>query len=297
MYKKHFGLKRKPFELSPDSRTLFLGESHKSALAALKDGVRSEKKLLLFTGGVGTGKTTLINVLTHLLDEPSSICLISNPTLEVDDFFGYFAVQLGLLFDGDKNNFLMLFSKLLEECKKTERKVLLIVDEAHVLPVNLLEELCLLVNVAADIPGTLSVFLVGQPELVTRLTHEPLLPVNAKIEVRFNLNHLSEADTMQYVLFRLNRAGAQNNNIFTENAIAYIYNATGGNPRLINILCDNSLLAAYSNDNLVVDGIDIQHCVEQLRLPGDDNAYHLPLNHSFIRRKLGWLIPGGCFWK
>ncbi len=295
MYKKHFGLKKKPFELSPDSNILFLGETHKEALAVLKKGVISDKHFLLFTGGVGTGKTTLINVLSHSLENPGYLCVISNPALEIDDFFCYFAEQLGLLFDGNKAKFLFLFSKLLEECRKTKRKVLLIVDEAHVLPTDLLEELRLLVNMAAEMPGALSIFLVGQPELLKRLSEEQLAPLRAKIGVRFNLNQLSEADTLQYVLFRLNRAGAQNSNLFTEQALADIYQATGGNPRLINILCDNALLIAYSNDNLEVDSSDIQECVEQLRLLSNDNVFNLPQKKSFFKRMLGRSFLGCAF--
>lgn len=122
MYKKHFGFLRKPFELTSDSSILFLGETHKEALAVLKRGVFSDKGILLFTGAVGTGKTTLINVLAKSLENPGHLCLISNPTLEIDDFFYYFAAQLGLLYDGNRPKFLFFFSKFLEECKKNNKK-------------------------------------------------------------------------------------------------------------------------------------------------------------------------------
>lgn len=292
MYTKHFGLRRKPFELSPNSTFLFLGETHKEALGVLKQGVVSDKGFLLFTGGVGTGKTTLINVLSKVLENPGFLCVISNPTLGIDDFFYYFAEQLGLLFDGNKAKFLFLFSKLLEECKKTNRKVLLIVDEAHALPTDLLEELRLLVNMAAEIPNVLSVFLVGQPELLNRLTEEQLSPLSRRIAVRFNLDELSKEDSLQYVLFRLNRAGSMNNNLFSEKALSLIYDATGGNPRQINILCDNALLTAYSNGILEIDGKNIRECVEQLHIEGDDNTFYLSPEDTFWKRWLIWLVIG-----
>lgn len=292
MYRKHLGLSRKPFELSPDSNILFLGETHKEALGVLKQGVVSDKGFLLFTGGVGTGKTTLINVLSQTLENPGYLCVISNPTLEIDDFFYYFAEQLGLLFDGNKAKFLFLFSKLLEECKKTNRKVLLIVDEAHALPTDLLEELRLLVNMVAEIPNVLSIFLVGQPELLQRLNEEQLSPLSRRIAVRYHLNQLSREDTIQYVLFRLNRAGSENNNIFTEKALNLIYQATGGNPRQINILCDNALLLAYSLDRIDVDAKNIRESAAQLYIPGDDDAFYLPPEKTFWKRWLVWMVLG-----
>lgn len=291
MYKKHFGLQRKPFELTPDSNILFLGEMHKEALAVLKQGVVSDKGFLLFTGGVGTGKTTLINVISKTLENPGYMCVISNPTLEIDDFFYYFAAQLGLLFDGNKAKFLFLFSKLLEQCQKTERKVLLIVDEAHALPTDLLEELRLLVNMAAEVKNVLSVFLVGQPELLDRLTEEQLSHLSQRIAVRFHLSQLSREDTMQYILFRLNRAGAKSRVLFTEHALELVYEATGGNPRQINILCDNALLAAYGADRLTIDDSLIRDCVEQLHIEGDDTAFYLPREKSIWQKKwFLWLI-------
>ncbi len=289
MYKKHFGLLRKPFELSPDSSALFLGESHKDALAVLKHGVVSDKGFLLFTGGVGAGKTTLINVMSQTLENPGYLCVISNPTLEVSDFFYYFAAQLGLLFDGNKAKFLFLFSKLLEECKKTSRKVLLIIDEAHALPVDLLEELRLLVNMSTEIPEVLSIFLVGQPELLERLTEEQLSPLNRSIAVRFHLKELSEHDSKQYILFRLKRAGAETNRLFTKEALELVCRATFGNPRQMNILCDNALLAAYSNESHKVDGKTVRECVKTLYIPGDESSFYLPPVKGFWGKRF-WLI-------
>lgn len=288
MYKKHFGLHRKPFELTPDSSFLFLGETHKAALSVLKEGVVSDKGFLLFTGGVGTGKTTLINVIANTLEIPGYLCVISNPTLEVDDFFYYFAEKLGLLFDGNKAKFLVLFSKLLEECQKRQKKVLLIVDEAHALPTDLLEELRLLVNMAAEIKGALSIFLVGQPELLDRLKEEQLSHLSRKIAVRFHLELLSREDCIQYVLFRLNRAGAKSRVLFTEQALDLVYQATKGNPRQINILCDNALLTAFGAGGVTIDHILIRECVESLYIEGDEDAFFLPKEKAFWQAK--WFI-------
>lgn len=291
MYETHFGLRKKPFELNPDTKFLFLGEAHKKALGVLKQGVVSDKGFLLFTGGVGTGKTTLINVLSKTLENPGYLCVISNPTLEIDDFFYYFAAQLGLLFDGNKAKFLFLFSKLLEECKKTERKVLLIIDEAHALPTDLLEELRLLVNMAEEKKGVLSVFLVGQPELLDRLTEEQLSPLAERIAVRFHLTQLTHEDAIKYILFRLQRAGCNNSSLFTKKALELVYTATSGNPRQINLICDNALFAASIKDATEIDEHIIRKCVEDLAIPGD-TLYYLPPEKKVWQRWWVWLILG-----
>jgi general secretion pathway protein A len=296
MYRNHFGLVRKPFELTPDSNILFLGECHKEALAVLKHGVVSDKGFLLFTGGVGTGKTTLINVLSKTLENPGYLCVISNPTLGIDDFFFYFAAKLGLLFDGNKSKFLFIFGQLLDECKKNNRKVLLIIDEAHALPTDLLEEMRLLVNMAAEVKNVLSIFLVGQPELLDRLAEEQLSPLSQRIAVRYHLNQLSKADSLQYVLFRLNRAGAKNHSPFSKKALDLIYEATHGNPRQINILCDNALFAAYSRERLEVDEKLIRECVEKLYIPGDESVFFLsPPKKTLWQNWLIWCVLGIVF--
>lgn len=289
VYREHFGLHRKPFEMNPDSTLLFLGEGHKEALAVLKQGVVSDKAFLLFTGGVGTGKTTLINVLAKTLENPGYVCVISNPTLELDDFFYYFAAQLGLLFDGNKAKFLVLFSKLLEECKRANRRVLLIIDEAHALPTDLLEEMRLLVNMAAELKNTLSIFLVGQPELLERLNDQQLSPLSQRIAVRYHLNQLSRDEAIQYVHFRLGQCGAKNTDLFSEKALELIYAATGGNPRQINILCDTALLVASSRDRLRVDEKIIRESAEKLHIPGDQGSFYLPPERSSWKI---WLLVG-----
>jgi len=286
----HFGLKRKPFDLAPDSNILFLGQAHKEALSVLKRGVVADKGFLMFTGGVGTGKTTLVNVLSKTLENPGYMCVISNPTLDRDDFFYYFAAQLGLLFDGNKAKFLFLFSQLLAECKKTERKVLLIIDEAHALPTALLEELRLLVSMAEETPEVLCVFLIGQPELVERMQEEQLQPLNQRILVRHHLEELSAEETKKYVLFRLERAGAKTTDIFTGSALDLVFQATQGNPRQINVLGDTALMNAYANNSSAVTDRTIREAVEEIRIPGEDDIFSLPPQKSFWRKNWLWLV-------
>ncbi|HSO10030.1 MAG TPA: AAA family ATPase, partial [Desulfoprunum sp.] len=166
MYRQHFGLLHKPFELVPDAGTLFLSESHKEALSVLRYGVVANKGFLVLTGGIGTGKTTLVNVLAAGLDCPHHLCVLSNPTLEIGDFYYYLASKLELPFDGNKAKFLILFSQFIEKCRKEQRRVLLIFDEAHALPFELFQEIRFLANLPPEDQVALSIFLIGQPELL-----------------------------------------------------------------------------------------------------------------------------------
>lgn len=272
MYLNYYSLKRKPFELVPDPEYLFLGESHKEGMAMLRYGVVSEKNFLLLTGGIGTGKTTLVNCLVEGVKGNLLTCLISNPLLSVQEFYTYIAASLGLLREENKATFHLSFSKLLKDCSKTGQKVLLIIDEAHLLSLELLEEIRLLVNLAPAGKNTLCVFLIGQPELLDRLSEERLLPLRQRIFLRFHLKHLSEEDTRNYVHFRLQSAGAARSDIFTPQALKYLYQVSNGNPRIINAICDTSMLVGFTRDMRQIGPEIIRECVEQHQLPAEDQA-------------------------
>lgn len=267
MYRQHFGLRHKPFELIPDAGALFLGESHREALSVLRYGVAGNKGYLLLTGGVGTGKTTLLHALTAHLDCSYHLCLLSNPTIEVADFYFYLGEKLDVPFDGNKAKFLIRFGEYAANRRTQQSRILIIIDEAHALPLNILQEIRFLSNLPPEDQTVLSIFLVGQPELLDRLANERLLPLRQRIAIRFHVEPLTLQDTKDYILFRLDRAGAGGRGIFTEKALEQIHRETGGNPRLINILCDNALVSAYAADSLVVEHTTIRSCADEMLLP------------------------------
>jgi len=274
----------------PKVDALFLGETHKEGLAVLQYGVISNKGFLLLTGGVGTGKTTLINCLAASLKMSENLCLISNPNLDVVEFYHYFAARIGQQFDGNKALFLLAFAEYLKKCSTTEKKILLIIDEAHALPIEVLEEIRLLANLSAEYPTTLSIFLVGQPELLDRLAEKRLLPLRQRISMRFHLEPFSREDTEQYILFRLNAAGAQQGALFTRKAIDAVDQAAEGIPRVINIICDHALLTGFSRSELRIDHTIIRECVEQQKLPGDTDFYLLPEEKRFWKSWFFWFL-------
>lgn len=277
MYTRYYGLTKKPFDLIPDPDTVYKSEAHLEALAILKYGVLERKGFLLLTGNVGTGKTTLLQLLVKSMDQKIHLCMITNPSLSIDDFYYYLAAKYGLSeYSGNKAKFMLEFAIFLENCRKQDERVLLIIDEAHVLPVNLLDEIRLLSNQHYLEFGVMSIFLVGQPELNERLSHERLLPLRQRIGIRFHLESFCEQDTAKYILYRLNKAGSQLMTLFTEDAVRMIHAETRGVPRLINVVCDQALLTGFAEGSPFIDAEIVQECVKDIHIPGEATALALP---------------------
>ncbi|MGA7278976.1 MAG: AAA family ATPase [Desulfocapsaceae bacterium] len=268
MYRSFYGLQRKPFDLKPDGDCVFLSDTHEEAIATLQYGVESEKGFLMLTGGVGTGKTTVLNALLATLEDTVHVCLINNPKLEVQEFYHFAANLLGLQYDGNKGEFIIQFLRLLEHYAEQNEKILLIIDEAQFFTVDLMDEVRLLANHAGN-RSVLSIFLVGQPELQEVLAHERLLPLRQRIELRYHLSGLTRKDTTHYIAYRLNRAGAAKTPIFSSEAIDSIHQATRGNPRLINVVCDHALIAGFIQEKQTIEREVIVECLREIRLPGE----------------------------
>ncbi len=271
MYTKYYGLIKKPFSLTPDPNTVFMSETHQEGLAILKYGILSKKCFLVLTADVGSGKTTLLQALVSSLEQDVHLCLLNNPILYRDEFFSYIAKKIGLKWDGNKAMFLIEFGLFLKQCYEKGERVLLIFDEAHVLPVDLLEEIRLLSNLEEKGQDVLSIFLVGQPELNDRMSDDRLLPLRQRIGIRFHLSRFSPEETRQYILFRLRAAGARHLNIFSEEAFATIHKVSQGTPRLINIICDHALLTGFAENKPVIGAELIEESVNDLHFPGEGN--------------------------
>lgn len=284
MYTKYYGLTKKPFALTPDPQAVFMSETHQEGLAILKYGILSKKCFLVLTADVGSGKTTLLQALVASLEHDVHLSVLNNPILYRDEFFSYLAKQLGLGWDGNKAMFLIEFAKMLKACHDKGERVLLIFDEAHVLPVDLLEEIRLLSNLEEMGQDVLSIFLVGQPELNERMSDDRLLPLRQRIGIRFHLNRFTLDETRQYILFRLRHAGARHFNLFADDAITLIHEVSQGTPRLINIICDHALLTGFAENQPTIDAKLIQESVDDLHFPGEDT----PLPVATPVRKRNW---------
>jgi general secretion pathway protein A len=270
MYRNFYGLRKKPFELTPTSDVVYMSEAHREALATLRYGIISDKGFLMLTGGIGTGKSTLVNSLLAMVKDKVRVCVLNNPTLNRHEFFHYLAKQLSLEYNGNKGEFILKFSQLLERTYRRKGKILLIIDEAQVFPVKLMEEVRLLSNQAGS-RNVLSIFLIGQPELQETLAHPRLRPLRQRIGIRFHLQELKRSDTARYIAHRLHEAGAANPSLFTEAALDSIHQASAGNPRLINIICDHALISGFAQGINQIDRDLILECVDELKLPGESD--------------------------
>jgi len=250
MYEKYYGFNKKPFEITPDPRFFYLSEKHKEALAHLRYAIREGKGFSVITGEVGTGKTTLVHMILSTLDQKVRIANIFNPLMEPEDFLDYICVDLGIRKKGGGTrgqNITLLYHFLLE-CFERKDRVFLIIDEAQNLDRNLLEEVRLLTNLETSKNKLLHVILLGQPELNKTLANEKFRALKQRITTRYHLNALNFAETKEYILFRMKKAGARNLSLFDKGAVKAIYKYSKGIPRLINVVCDNALITVFSRD-------------------------------------------------
>ncbi|NPU84664.1 MAG: AAA family ATPase [Syntrophaceae bacterium] len=248
MYKKFYGFRDRPFEITPDPKFVYLSENHQEALAHLQYAVQEGKGFSVIIGEAGTGKTTLVHMLLSKLDGHVRTSYIFNPVLDRGDFLNYICDDLGIKSDGMKSRgqSLAALHNFLLECFARDEKVFLIIDEAQSMEPELLQEVRLLTNLETSKQKLLHVILLGQPELSRILAEPRFRPLKQRITIRYHLKPLSLKETKAYIEHRLKRARARNIHIFDNSAIKEIYQYSNGIPRLINIVCDNALLTGFS---------------------------------------------------
>lgn len=246
-----------------------MGEKHREALAMLKYGVLARKGFLLLTGDVGTGKTTLVNALLESLGEDTLVANISDPLLEPVDFFNFIAASFHMpgRFD-NKVDFLLRFGDFLRETNQNGKNVLLILDEAHRLSKDLLEQFRLLSNIELPEKKLINIFFVGQNEFNRTLMSAECRALRQRITLTHNIKPLSEPETFEYIGYRLKVAGTEAE-IFNRKAVGEIHRFSKGYPRLINILCDHALLTGFVRQTKKITPIIIEECSQELSLLGD----------------------------
>jgi len=271
VYTEFFNLKEKPFNLNPSPRFLYLGENHREALNLLNYGVMERKGFILLTGEIGTGKTTMVHALLNTIDESVHYIHLSNPLLSPQEFMDYlaFSVFRKKLHFKSKTDFLLEFEEFLRQCLRDQRNAILIIDEAQKLSFELLEEIRLLSNMETGDEKLLNIFLVGQPELNGKLKKPQCLPLLQRISIRYHIPPLDLEETREYIDTRLRIAGAKKgDDIFPRAAVKTLYHCSGGYPRMINILADNSMLLGYSKGVRAISPDMVQECYDELNLEG-----------------------------
>lgn len=247
MYAEFYGLKELPFALTPDPRFIYFTPSHTEVMANLHYGIESGKGLVVVTGEVGTGKTTILRWMMHRLDRTVLVAYIFNPRLSVSEFYQHVATLLDVQKWETKSDLLLTLGRSLESRHSRGLRTVLIVDEAQGLSSHVLEEIRLLSNYESDTAKQLQIVLTGQPELREVLNNPDLRQLKQRIALRCVIKPLPNVEeTDRYIASRLLVAGAERTDIFSPAAIDYIFRCSEGIPRNINNLCDNALLAGYA---------------------------------------------------
>jgi len=266
MYEKHFGLKEKPFENTPDPKYLFYSSEHEEGLNRMLYVVKEGKGAGLLTGVYGCGKTLLARaIMKELSDSIYKVAIISNPRLDDVEMLRMILYSLGASEPPTrKADILIALGEILKNNVADGKKTVVIIDEAHAIEdKNIFEELRLLLNFQGENKFLLSLLILGQPELKEKVESNKQL--NQRIAMRFFLEPLSGAEVAQYIAHRLNVAGAVNK-IFTDDAIALIAERSGGIPRRINLLCDSALLVGYGKGIKTIDTDTIVETVQSLQV-------------------------------
>jgi general secretion pathway protein A len=265
MYLDLFKLHELPFRLSPDPQFLYLSKQHARAKAYMESTIWFTDGFVVLTGEIGAGKTTLIETFLRELQTDVIVAQINQTQLAPTAFLQTVLVQFGFSpFNMKKPEVLATLNQFLMDQHTSGRKVLLIVDEAQNLSDRVLEEVRMLSGVETAKDKTLRIILAGQPELNDKLNSKEFVQLSQRVRLRFHLTALTKAETVAYIDHRLEVAGSQGRRIFAEDTYATVFKYTGGVPRLINTLCDTSLMAAFGKDKDTVSAADLEAAIHEL---------------------------------
>jgi type II secretory pathway predicted ATPase ExeA len=245
MYEAYFGLQERPFSKTPDPRFLFLSKGHREALARMQYAVE-ERDLVLLTGEIGCGKTTLSRALMDALDDSFKVVCLINPRLTPLEFLSSLARHLGVAEPARfKVDLLEQIGKMLFEYYENDMTPVVVIDEAQLVPhKETFDERRLLTNFQLDDRNLISIVLMGQPELKQRLRHRAYEPLRQRIGMQFELTPLSQAETSEYLDFRVVTAGGRSG-LFSEEAVTAVYSYSKGTPRMINHAASLALLECF----------------------------------------------------
>jgi general secretion pathway protein A len=251
MYEDYYGLRERPFDLTPNPRYLLLTPNHQEALTNLHYGIAQRKGVTAVLGPAGTGKTTLVRMaVARIVDEGGRCLTFNNPTLSRSEFVQLLArgFDLSPKAAGSKTLMLSELEAQLRRFHQAGVNTALVIDEAQALSDELLEEVRLLVNLETDTEKLLPVVLTGQAELADRLAQPGCAALKQRIALRCRLLPLTASETAQYVELRLRTAGGDPGRTFTRRAIDLIHQRSGGIPRTISVICDNALMSGFALD-------------------------------------------------
>ena len=282
MYTKYFGFTEKPFTLTPNPRFIFLSKNHKEAFAHLLYGINNHYGFIELTGEIGTGKTTVLRtLLEQLQDENYRTALIFSPCLTGVELLRTINSEFGIECNSyHANELISELNRFLLTESAQGHTVVLVIDESQNLQPDVLEQIRLISNLETENDKLIQIILAGQPELEILLERPDLRQLNQRIAVRYKLRSMSMTETRHYIRQRMEIAGETGGVTFSDVAIRLIYLVTQGVPRMINILCDRSLLIAYGNENRRINMFTVMQGMVEV------------FNRSLLRRLM--VIATGC---
>jgi general secretion pathway protein A len=267
MYKKYFGLSRKPFNATPDPWFHYTNRAYQEAYATLLYGIQERKGFIALIGEVGTGKTTLLRRLMDNMNPAIKAVFVHNTLLTFDELVEFICAELEISVSGvARLARLQALNRFLIAEAKRGGTVVLLLDEAQNLSAEALENLRLISNLETATDKLLQIVLAGQPELEAKLADPALRQLTQRIALRFRLEPLDDSEVEPYVDYRLRVVGRSRRELFTDKAIRKLIPYVHGIPRLINVICDNALVLAYATDRQRVTGQMIDSVVTDLRL-------------------------------
>ena len=273
-----FGLKEDPFKLTPDPAYYYPSASHNEGLLLMDYAIDQKEGFLLVIGDPGTGKTTMLKVFLEKWKDQAEIAIVLTPRLSPEEFLISVAEDLKISLANKNKHEIIKALRDFMTTKSTEgKRVIIIVDEAQNLPDETLEELRLLSNLETDKDKLLQIILLGQPELETKLIGDNLRQLNQRISTRVHLKHFSPEETLDYINYRVIKAGKKNLQIHKK-VSKLIFKLSSGIPRLINMLISRALMAAFLEESNIIHPRHIEHAVSSLK-------------HSDIKIKRNIMIP------
>ncbi len=274
MYCEHFGFKESPFTITPNPRFIFFSKNHREAFAHLFYGITNRVGFMELTGEVGTGKTTVLRtVLSQIDDDSHRIALILNPCLSRLELMRSINREFGVPSVGlSSSELLQELNRFLLAENAAGRTVVLVIDEAQNLEPQVLEQIRLISNLETETAKLIQIVLAGQPELGTLLERKDLRQLSQRIAVRYHLRAMDFADTQAYIGHRLEVAGGRFAAKIDAGALKKIYRFSGGYPRLINIVCDRSLLVAFGESKHQVSARDVATAITEMHRVQNDTV-------------------------
>ena len=273
MYNEFYGFSKDPFLIVPDPNYLYMSPKHEEAIARLAYGITDRRAIMLLTGEVGAGKTTMVRYLASRLPNSIHSAMIANSNLGAEPLLRMILAEFALPVQptDDKSALIKSLKTHFERLAAQNRRGLLIIDEAQNLPLDALEEIRMLSNFQAKEHCLVQILLVGQPELRVRMKDPRCLQIAQRIAFNYHIEALSPEETRAYIIYRLQKGGGSKE-LFTPDAMDMVFRLSRGIPRSINLVCDSALIYGFSEELRVIDPAVITSAAKQLDLLGLVNA-------------------------